>query len=109
MGSLAAALQAVPLALTRGDVADYVSALFIVYIALIFCNILISYVPRMPYRPWLRSVLDFITDTTNPYLNFFRRFLPPLGGGGFALDLSPIIGVIVLFVLQAIVVGLISG
>jgi YggT family protein len=99
----------IPLALTRGDAADYVSALFLVYVVLIFCNILISFVPRMPYRPWLRSVLDFITETTNPYLNFFRRFLRPVGGGGFALDLSPMIGVIVLFVLQAVVVGLIEG
>jgi YggT family protein len=97
------------LAITRGDVADYVSALFIVYIVLILCNILISYVPRMPYRPWLRSVLDFITDTTNPYLNLFRRLLPPIGGGGFAFDLSPIIGIVVLYVVQAVVVGLIAG
>ena len=99
----------IPLALTRGDLADYVSALFIVYIVLIFANILISYVPRMPYSPPLRAVLDFITETTNPYLNIFRRFLPPIGGGGFALDLSPMIGLIVLFVAQAIVVSLIQG
>jgi YggT family protein len=99
----------IALAITRNDVADYVSALFIVYIVLILCNILISYVPRMPYRPWLRSVLDFITDTTNPYLNLFRRLLPPIGGGGFAFDLSPIIGIIVLYVVQAVVVGLIEG
>jgi YggT family protein len=99
----------IALAITRGDVADYVSALFIVYIILIFCNILISYVPRMPYRPWLRSVLDFITDTTNPYLGFYRRFLPTVGGGGFALDLSPMIGIIVLVVLRAVVVGVIEG
>ena len=52
----------------------------------------------MPYNPWLRAVLDFVTETTNPYLNLFRRFLPPIGGGGFALDLSPMIGIIVLFV-----------
>ncbi len=99
----------IPLALSRGDVADYVGALFTVYIVLILINVLISYVPRMPYRPWLRAVLDFITESTNPYLNFFRRFLPPIGGGGFALDLSPIIGIIVLFVLQAVVVSLIAG
>lgn len=99
----------IPLAITRGDVADYVSALIIVYIGLIFCNILISYVPRMPYRPWLRSVLDFITDTTNPYLNLFRRVLPPIGGGGFAFDLSPMLGIILLFLLQRIVPGLIEG
>jgi YggT family protein len=99
----------IALALSRGDVATYVNALFIVYIVLIFANILISYVPRMPYHPLLRRMLDFITETTNPYLNFFRRFLPPIGGGGFALDLSPIIGIIVLFVAQGILVNLIAG
>ena len=97
------------LALTRYDVADYVSALFLVYIVLIFLNVLSSWIPRMPYNRALRAALDFIKETTDPYLGFFRRFLPPLGGGGFALDLSPIVGVIVLFVLQAIVVGLIQG
>lgn len=96
-------------ALSRSDVADYVSALFLVYIVLIFINVLISWVPRMPYNRWLRGFLDFVTETTNPYLNLFRRILPPVGGGGFALDLSPIIGVIVLFVLQGLVVGLIQG
>jgi YggT family protein len=99
----------IALALSRGDVATYVNALFIVYIVLIFANILISYVPRMPYNPTLRSVLDFVTDTTNPYLNLFRRFLPPVGGAGFALDLSPVIGLIVLFVLQTVAVRLIAG
>ena len=44
----------------------------------------------------LRAVLDFVTETTNPYLNLFRRILPPIGGGGFALDLSPMIAIIVL-------------
>jgi YggT family protein len=99
----------IPLALNRGDVADYVGALFIVYVILIFARIVLSFVPRMPYRPWLRSVLDFVTETTDPYLNFFRRFLPPIGGGSFALDLSPMIGLVVLFVAQALVVGLIRG
>jgi YggT family protein len=97
------------LALTRYDVADYVSALFLVYIVLIFLNILISWIPRMPYNRALRAMLDFVKETTDPYLNLFRRFLPPIGGSGFALDLSPMVGVIVLFVLQAIVVGLIEG
>jgi YggT family protein len=96
-------------ALTRFDVADYVSALFLVYIILIFLNILSSWVPRMPYNRALRATLDFIKETTDPYLNFFRRFLPPIGSGGFALDLSPVLGVILLFVVRAIVVGLIEG
>lgn len=100
----------IPLALSRADVADYVSALFIVYIILIFANIIISFIPRIPtYNRGLRAVLDFVTETTNPYLNVFRRFLRPVGGGGFALDLSPMLGIVVLYVAQAIVVGLIRG
>jgi YggT family protein len=97
------------LALTRNDVADYVSALFLVYIVLILIRVLSSWIPRMPYNPTLRKVLDFVTETTDPYLNIFRRVIPPIGGGGLGLDLSPMVGLIVLFVLQAIVVGLIAG
>lgn len=96
-------------AITRGDVANYVSALFIVFIILIFARILISFLPRVPYSRPLRAVLDFVTETTDPYLNFFRRFLPPIGGGGFALDLSPMVGIFVLFVAQWVLVGLIEG
>lgn len=100
----------IALALTRVDVADYVDALFIVYIILILLNVLISWIPRMPtYSRWLRATLDFITDTTDPYLNLFRRILPSFGTRGFALDLSPIVGLIVLFVVRALVVGLIEG
>lgn len=97
------------LAVTRNDIADYVSAVFIVYVILIFARILISFIPRVPYNRALRMVLDFVTETTDPYLNFFRRFIPPVGGGGFALDLSPMVGIIVLLVVQAVVVGLIQG
>ncbi|MFI5025530.1 MAG: YggT family protein [Solirubrobacterales bacterium] len=97
------------LALTRADVADYVSALFIVYTVLILLNVLISWVPRMPYNRPLRATLDFVKETTDPLLNFFRRLLPPLGGGGFALDLSPMIAIVLLVVLRAVVVGLIEG
>jgi YggT family protein len=101
-------LALLPLALSRGDIATYVSALFIVYTILILLNILISFVPRMPYSPWLRSVLDFITETTDPYLNIFRSFIRPIGGGQLAFDPSPIIALIVLGIAEAIVVGALS-
>jgi len=96
-------------AVERQDVADYVSALFLVYTVLVLLNVLISWVPRMPYNRALRATLDFVKETTDPYLNLFRRVLPPIGGGGFALDLSPIIGIILLSVARAVVVGLIRG
>ena len=98
------------LAITRGDLADYVSALFVVYVILIFIRIVASFIPRMPYNPYLRAVLDFAHEVTDPYLNLFRRLIPPIGGaGGFGLDLSPMIGLLVLFVAQKLVVNLIAG
>lgn len=97
------------LAVTRFDIADYVSALFLVYIVLVLLNVLISWIPRMPYNRGLRAVLDFVKETTDPFLNLFRRVLPPIGRGGFALDLSPMIAIVVLYILRAVVVGLIEG
>ena len=102
-------MTALPLAITRDDVADYVDAVFIVYLILIFARILLSWIPRIPYNPALRAVVGFIHETTDPYLNLFRRILPPVGGAGLALDLSPILGIILLLVARAIVVGGIAG
>ena len=95
-------------AIGRSEIADYVDALFLVYIILIFVRILLSWIPRIPYNPILSAVIGFITDVTDPYLRLFRRFIPPVGGGGFALDLSPIIATIVLIIARSIIVGAIQ-
>jgi YggT family protein len=96
-------------AIGRDQVADYVDAVFLVYLILIFVRVLLSWIPRMPYNPYLRGVVGFIEETVDPYLNLFRRVLPPLGGRGFALDLSPIIAIVLLLIVRAVVVGLIEG
>jgi YggT family protein len=102
-------LAALPLALGKDDIRNYLSALFAVYTILILLNILISFVPRMPYTPWLRAVLDFITESTDPYLNIFRRVVRPIGGSsGFAFDISPILALIVLFIAEGIILGALS-
>lgn len=95
----------IPLALNRGDVADYVQALFIVYFILIFANIVLSFVPRMPFSLWSQAIINFIRETTDPYINVFRRILRPIGGGPIALDLSPMVAIFVLVLLDRIVVG----
>ena len=97
------------IALTRDDVADYVSALFTVYLIVIFIRVLLSWIPRMPYYRGLAAVVDWIHQVTDPYLNLFRRFLPPIGGGGMAIDISPILAIIVLLIGQRVIVGLIAG
>jgi YggT family protein len=95
----------IPVALTSDDIANYVNALFLVYMILIFCNILMSWIPRIPRSATLRPVLDFITQTTDPYLNVFRRLLNPIGAGGMAIDISPILAIVVLIIAQRIIVG----
>lgn len=100
-------------AVSRGDVADYVNALFVVYFILIFGRIVLSWViaarGSLPYSTPLRAVTDFIMQTTDPYLNVFRRLLPPLGGARMAIDISPILAIFLLFIVQGIVVDLIRG
>ncbi len=97
------------LALTRGDVAAYVNALFTVYIILVLLRVLMSWIPRLPENGAVQATASFIRETTDPYLNIFRRFLPPVGGGGLALDLSPVVGILLLLIAQMIVVGLVRG
>jgi YggT family protein len=97
------------LAVTRDDVAAYVGAVFLVYFILIFIRILLSWIPRMPYYPWLRASVDFVHQVVDPYLNIFRRIIPPLGAGGMAIDISPILAIIVLTIVGRVVVALIAG
>jgi YggT family protein len=95
-------------ALTRGDIADYFAALVFVYLVLIIANVVLSWVQQfrpIPYNMTLRAVLGFIEDTTNPYLNLFRAWVPRIG----PLDISPIIATIVLVVVGGIVEALIRG
>jgi YggT family protein len=98
-----------PIAVDRMDVASYVDTLILVYIVLIFIRIIMSWIPRIPYYRWLDAFLNFVRDVTDPYLNLFRRILPPVRLGGAGLDLSPMIGVFVLIIGGRILVGLIEG
>ena len=66
-----------------------------VYVLLIFVYVLTSWV-RLPYTPWVRRLSDFLRDVCEPYLRLFRRILPPLG----PLDLSPVVAIVVLFLLK---------
>lgn len=96
-------------AVTRADVADYVSTLITVYVVLIFIRILMSYFRSIPYYRALDLFLRFVTEVTDPWLNLFRRFIPPVRAGPAALDLSPMIAVFVLVIVGGLVTRLIAG
>jgi YggT family protein len=96
-------------AISRDDIANYVSALFTVYILLIFVyiltNMLFSFGLRPPYSRYSDAVLGFLRDVSEPYLRIFRRFLPTMG----MFDFSPIVGIILLIVLRSLLSNAISG
>ena len=97
------------LALTRVDIANYVDALFTVYIFLIFIyillNLLFGFGMRLPYARWSDALLGFLRDVCEPYLRIFRRFIPAIG----MFDLSPIIAILILLFVRTIVVNAIAG
>ena len=47
-----------------------------------------SWFRSIPYHPLLSAFLRFVDDVTNPYLNLFRRFIPPARLGPAAVDLA---------------------
>lgn len=98
----------IALALSRGNLADYADALLLVYMVLIIANVVLSWVQQfrpLPYNAPLRAVTGFIEQSTNPFLNLFRSFIPRIG----PLDVSPIVAILVLSIVGGLVVELIRG
>ena len=98
MGSADALLV---LADTATSVQRFVSVFFSVYILLILAYVITSWI-RLPYS--LHRVQRFLDDTCEPYIRIFRRFLPSLG----PIDLSPMVAVFSLLILQRLVIAAIG-
>jgi YggT family protein len=87
----------------QSSVVTFIEVFIYVYILLIFAFILLSWI-RLPYSPTLSRIQRFLYDVCDPYLRLFRRVLPPLG----PLDLSPIVGIFVLVIVQRVLVALVE-
>lgn len=91
------------------QVADFVAALVLVYtlllIAYILTQLFFGFGGRVPYSKTSDAILGFLRDVSEPYLRIFRRFIPPLG----PLDLSPMVGILLLQIVGGIVVGALRG
>ncbi|MEN9412174.1 MAG: hypothetical protein RIQ92_611 [Actinomycetota bacterium] len=75
----------------------------------LFLRIIIDYI-RMFARSWrpnafLLAIFEVIYTVTEPPMAFVRRFIPPLRLGGIALDLSFIVLLIAINLLQAVIVA----
>ena len=66
---------------------------FYVLLILVYC--LLSWFP-ISRGGFVGDMADAIASIVEPYLNFFRKILPPLGG----IDFSPILAILVLQLLE---------
>jgi YggT family protein len=83
----------------------YIDSFFLVYTMCILVRILMSWVTIVPMRRWSQAVVQFFHDTTDWYLGFWRRLIPPVG----PLDLSPIVALIVLVIVNQFVVRIVNS
>jgi uncharacterized protein YggT (Ycf19 family) len=72
-----------------------------VYVLVIFLYILTMWI-QLPYS--LRPVERFLSDVCEPYLRLWRRIVPMAG----PIDLSPMVAVIALIVIERIVVAILE-
>jgi uncharacterized protein YggT (Ycf19 family) len=93
----------------RDSIADFLSALILVYVLLIIAYILLNLAFSFGFRPAYSrafdAVVQFLRDTVEPYLAIFRRFIPPLG----PLDLSPIVAILLLQIVGGLIVNVVRG
>ncbi|MFP4135126.1 MAG: YggT family protein [Halothece sp.] len=69
-----------------------------IYLLLIFVRILLSWFQT---AGWAQQAMSYLSPITDPYLNIFRSFIPPLGG----IDLSPILAIFSLQIISSLLRG----
>jgi YggT family protein len=65
------------------------AAFFQIYFVLLIIRILLSWFPNVN---WYDPPFSIVSQLTDPYLNIFRSFIPPLGG----IDFSPMLAILLL-------------
>ena len=76
-----------------------VNQLFYFYYIIIILRIFLSWIQSID---WEQQPYRFLGAITDPFLNIFRGIIPPIGG---MLDISPVIAIILLQIMQGLIVG----
>ena len=79
-----------------------VSLVFQVYEFLVLVRVLLTWVNINPYH----TAVQLLHQITDPILIPIRRLVPPIGG---TLDLSPVVALIILEVVQRVLISILSG
>ena len=84
-----------------------ISWVFQIYEFLILIRVLLSWINVNPNRPAFdHPLIQILNRITDPVLAPLRRLIPPIGG---AIDISPVIALILLEILRTILVRLLLG
>ena len=68
-----------------------------IYIFLIIIRSLLTWIPLGDH-----PILGYLYRITDPFLNFFRRYVPVIGG----LDFSPMVAIISLYLLEKLILNI---
>lgn len=85
------------------SVETFINVFCILYGLVIFVYIITSWL-RLPYSLTLNRIQRFLYDVCEPYLRLFRRLLPGTG----AIDLSPILALIALGVIDRFLIWILN-
>lgn len=77
------------------------SSLVDIYTILIFVRCLLTWIPNN--TGVMQSVNSVLGKICDPYLNLFKKFIPPIGG---TIDISPIVALLVLQLAMRIIYNL---
>ena len=72
-----------------------------VYSMVLFVYVLMSWLPVN--RGILADIYNVLDKVCDPYLNLFKKLIPPLGG---MVDVTPIVALLVLQLATRVVIGL---
>ncbi len=78
-----------------------INSIFSLFYIMILIRCLLSFFPNID---WYKQPYFTIRQVTDSYLNLFRKIVPPIG----MVDISPIIAIIALGLIQNIIIFLIA-
>ena len=79
-----------------------INSIFSLFYIVILIRCFLSFVPNLD---WDRQPFYTIRQVTDAYLDIFRRIIPPVG----MLDISPIVAIIALGLIQNVVIIILSA
>ena len=81
---------------------------YYIMLGFIIASILFSWFPGYPSSSFMQAIYDAVRTVVDPILMPIRNNIPPLRLGGIALDLSPIIALLGLWIARRLLTTIID-